>query len=154
LLSRRQKMTNPSARPIECEVTFQSGDLHLAGTLLLPGTGGPHPAVLLLPGSGQVDRNENAKKLAVNALREIALHLAGLGIATFRYDKRCVGTSQGDYWETGFFDRVTDAVAALAWLTTQGTSVPSGPFCWATARGWGSAPGWGGRAPTWPASFC
>ena len=72
--------------------------------------------MLLLPGSGQVDRNENAPKLAINVLREIAVYLARLGIATFRYDKRGVGASEGDYFSTGFFDRVEDAKAALAWL--------------------------------------
>lgn len=68
---------------------------------------------MLIPGSGQVDRNENAKKLAINALREIATDLANKGIATLRYDKRGVGASQGDFWTTGFYDNVSDASAAL-----------------------------------------
>ena len=112
-------MHNQPVAAIEREVTFQAGSFRLAGTLLLPGAAGLYPAVLLLPGSGQVDRNENSKKLPINALREIAQHLASLGIATFRYDKRGVGGSQGDYWASGFFDRVADAAAALAWLKSQ-----------------------------------
>lgn len=112
-------MNNQSTNPIEREVTFQSGALCLAGSLMLPSMEGHFPAVLLLPGSGEVDRNENAKKLRVNALREIADHLAGHGIATFRYDKRGVGASQGVHLGAGFFDHVNDAAAALAWLKSQ-----------------------------------
>ena len=112
-------MTNNSASTIEREIIFQSGSIRLAGTLLLPGGGGPFPVVLLIPGSGQVNRDENIKKLPINAMREIAEHLVEKGIATFRYDKRGVGGSQGDYWASGFFDRVMDAQAALAWLKTQ-----------------------------------
>jgi alpha/beta superfamily hydrolase len=112
-------MNNQTAVPIDREVTFQSGALTLAGSLLLPRTEGRFSAVLLLPGSGEVDRNENAKKLPINALREIAVHLAGQGIATFRYDKRGVGASQGVHMGTGFYDHVDDAAAALAWLKSQ-----------------------------------
>src|SRR5271157_4921972 len=104
---------------IERDVTFASGSLHLAGTLLLPASDGQWPAVLLIPGSGQVDRNENATKLRINAFRDIAVHLSEQGIATLRYDKRGVGASEGNFWDTGFFDNVTDAGAALGWLEAQ-----------------------------------
>jgi len=104
---------------IEREVIFASGSLHLAGTLRLPATDGKWPAVLLVPGSGQVDRNENAAKLRINAFHDIAVHLSEQGIATLRYDKRGVGASEGNFWETGFFDNVTDAGAALRCLKSQ-----------------------------------
>ena len=104
---------------IERDVTFASGSLHLAGTLLLPASDGQWPAVLLIPGSGQVDRNENATKLRINAFRDIAVHLSEQGIATLRYDKRGVGASEGNFWDTGFFDNVTDAGAALGCLRSQ-----------------------------------
>jgi alpha/beta superfamily hydrolase len=130
-------MNNQSITPIEHEVTFQSGALRLAGTLMLPSTEGCFPTVLLLPGSGQVDRNENAKILAINALHEIAIHLAGQGIATFRYDKRGVGASEGDYFGTGFFDRVHDAKAALAWLKLQDQIQPEKVFVLGHSEGSG-----------------
>jgi uncharacterized protein len=98
---------------IEHEISFPSGALTLAGTVTLPDSRGTFPGVVLIPGSGQVDRNENARKLAINALREIATDLAGKGIASLRYDKRGVGASQGDFWRTGFYDNVSDASAAL-----------------------------------------
>ena len=98
---------------IEHDVSFYSGSQILTGTVTLPDSQGIFPGVLLIPGSGQVDRNENARKLAINAFREIATNLANKGIATLRYDKRGVGESQGDFWETGFYDNVSDAFTAL-----------------------------------------
>jgi len=104
---------------IEEEVTFASVGTRLAGTLAMPDSAGPFPAVLLLPGSGQVDRNESHRRMPINALREIGHHLAARGFASFRYDKRGVGASGGDYWSTGFFDNATDALAALEFLKSQ-----------------------------------
>lgn len=130
-------MNNQPTIPIEHEVTFQSGSFYLAGTLMLPEPEGCFPAVLLLPGSGQVDRDENIKTMPINALREIAIYLAGQGIATFRYDKRGVGASQGDYYAAGFFDRVDDAAAALAWLKLQDQVQPEKIFVLGHSEGSG-----------------
>jgi uncharacterized protein len=93
--------------------------LQLAGSLRLPDSAGPCPAVLLIPGSGQVDRDENAARARLNVLHDIAFHLSEQGIAWLRFDKRGVGASAGDYWETGFYDHVTDAGAALGFLKSQ-----------------------------------
>ncbi|MGD8804553.1 MAG: alpha/beta fold hydrolase [Chloroflexota bacterium] len=103
---------------VEQDISFFSDGLTLAGTVTLPDDQGPYPGVVLVPGSGQVDRNENSKKLAINAFREIAVHLADMGFASLRYDKRGVGKSQGDFWKTGFFDNVLDASAALSKFRT------------------------------------
>ncbi|MGB8212252.1 MAG: alpha/beta fold hydrolase [Anaerolineales bacterium] len=100
----------------EREITFTSASLRLAGTLRLPDSGGRCPAVLLIPGSGQVDRNENAAKLPINAFHDIAVALSGQGFATLRYDKRGVGASAGNFYASGFFDNVADAGAALEYL--------------------------------------
>jgi len=88
----------------EQEVSFRSGGIELAGTIALPYGEGPFPCVLLIPGSGQVDRNENHRKLRINIFYDISHFLAQNGIASFRYDKRGVGESQGDYWRTGFYE--------------------------------------------------
>ena len=101
---------------IEQDASFYSGPQTLTGTLMLPDSHGTFPGVLLIPGSGQVDRNENAPKLAINAFHEIASDLANNGIATLRYDKRGVGESHGDFWKTGFYDNVSDASTALHFL--------------------------------------
>ncbi len=98
---------------------FTSKDLRLAGTLRVPDSTFTSAAVLLIPGSGQVDRNENHKKLHINALKEIADYLTDRRMVTFRYDKRGVGLSEGNYWQTGFYDNVADASAALDYLRVQ-----------------------------------
>jgi pimeloyl-ACP methyl ester carboxylesterase len=103
----------------EREVTFKSGPFTLAGTLQLPSAGGPWPAVLLVPGSGRIDRDENAPKLRINAFHDIAAHLATQGVASLRYDKQGMGASEGSFWDAGLFDNVADASAALNWLKAQ-----------------------------------
>jgi len=100
----------------EEDILFHSAETRLAGTLVLPGLHHEFPGLVLVPGSGQVDRDENAKKLPINAFKEIAHHLADQGIATLRYDKRGVGASGGHFWETGFYDNVADAMAAIHYL--------------------------------------
>jgi pimeloyl-ACP methyl ester carboxylesterase len=112
-------MATRSELIIEQEVRFTSRAFKLAGTIATPDWNGPFPGILLVAGSGQVDRNENYKKFQINAFREIANYLAEHGIATLRYDKRGVGASEGNYWETGFFDNVSDASSALKYLKAQ-----------------------------------
>ena len=98
-------------------VTFTSGGVTLAGTLELPATGtGPFPAVLMIAGSGPVDRNENAPGLRTDILSQLAAAFATHGIASLRYDKRGVGQSGGDFKTASLDDFVADARAALAYL--------------------------------------
>ena len=52
----------------EQEVNFRSKGAELAGTLSHPDSGGPFPALLLLPGSGQTERNDNVKQFPINAV--------------------------------------------------------------------------------------
>jgi len=104
---------------IEEDVIFENKSVKIAGTLTKPDSGSSFPCVLLIPGSGQVDRNENHKKMRLNAIHDIAVYLANNGIASLRYDKRGVEASDGDYWKTGFYDNVLDAKASLRYLKTQ-----------------------------------
>jgi alpha/beta superfamily hydrolase len=104
---------------MEREVSFHSGKYQIAGTISTPNTGNTSPAVLLIPGSGQVDRDENHNKLRLNVFHDIAGFLSDRGFASLRYDKRGVGASDGNFWETGFHDNVTDASAALSYLKEQ-----------------------------------
>jgi len=99
-------------------VTFISDTLKLAGTLTLPDTseGAKLPALLLLPGSGAVDRDENAGVLRSYFLRQLADTLSKAGFITFRYDKRGVGESQGDFAKADLKDLINDAEAALSYL--------------------------------------
>ena len=112
----------------EHEIRFKSNEIELAGTLTLPGSSGPFPGVLFITGSGQVDRNENLKKLHLNIFDDISHYLAENDIASLRYDKRGVGESRGDYWTTGFYDNAQDATAALQYLKQQKNMQPENIF--------------------------
>jgi pimeloyl-ACP methyl ester carboxylesterase len=72
----------------------------------------------MFPGSGKVDRNSNAKQLAINLFPEI-ISVIGDSFASFRYDKRGVGQSEGDFYSTGLEDLFIDAEAAVNWLKTR-----------------------------------
>ncbi|MPV39140.1 alpha/beta hydrolase family protein [Georgenia subflava] len=98
---------------IETNLTFESGSHTLAGTLTTPAGTGPFPTVLLIPGSGPVDRDSDHKRMPLGVTRELAEALDRAGVATFRYDKRGVGQSTGRWRAAGFLDNIDDARAAL-----------------------------------------
>jgi pimeloyl-ACP methyl ester carboxylesterase len=98
----------------EEEVTFTNGDVTLAGTLTLPSTPGPHPAVILITGSGPQDRDEQV--FGMRPFRLIADHLARDGIAVLRYDDRGVGGSTGNVQLATSEDFADDALAGVALL--------------------------------------
>jgi hypothetical protein len=58
----------------------------LPATLTMPTSRGPHPAVVLVHGSGPNDRDETVG--ASKPFRDIAWGLASRGVAVLRYDKR------------------------------------------------------------------
>ncbi len=98
---------------VEKPVSFRSGDLTLAGTLTLPATQTPPLCVVLLvAGSGPVDRDGNAAGFRMDAYRQLAHALAGSGIASLRYDKRGVGESAGDAATASRADLLADVRAA------------------------------------------
>ena len=104
------------------EIRF--GDL--VGTLTLPASGdGPYPVVLLLTGSGPIDRNSNHKRIRFEVTAQVAEALAAVGVASFRYDKRGVGASPGDWRKVGLWDNVDDAAAAVDMLRARPEIDPS-----------------------------
>ncbi|WP_353987699.1 alpha/beta hydrolase [Ruicaihuangia caeni] len=94
-------------------ITFDSNGTRFEGTLALPAGDAPHPAALIIPGSGPVDRDSSIKQLPLDITRQLAEALRERGIATLRYDKRGVGASGGEFLSAGFYEGVTDAAAAL-----------------------------------------
>ncbi|MDK2896098.1 MAG: uncharacterized protein PWP04_218 [Candidatus Atribacteria bacterium] len=106
----------------ERQAFFYNQNLRLAGTLTLPSVqSGPFPAVLIIGGSGPLDRNGNipGSIFQPNLLQALAHNLSAAGFLTFRYDKRGVGQSSGDYTTAGFFDLIEDARCALSFLKKQ-----------------------------------
>ncbi|MGG1684615.1 alpha/beta hydrolase family protein [Pseudalkalibacillus sp. NRS-1564] len=87
------------------------GEFDLSATLTLPSNSEEkYPVIVMIHGSGPVDRDENAKSLKINAFKEFTTILTSEGYATLRYDKRGIGESRGDYYKTGYYDLIDDAV--------------------------------------------
>lgn len=99
------------------DVTFQNGDITLAGTLTTPFWGKKHKAVVLVSGSGAQNRDEELfghKPFAV-----IADYLTRHGIAVLRYDDRGVGGSSKGSKDDTTLDLATDAMAAVKYLKSR-----------------------------------
>lgn len=113
---RPQEPVEPLPYPAE-EVRFanaQTEDVILAGTFTRPATPGPHPAVVLISGSGPQDRDESVWEHRPFAV--LADHLTRNGIAVLRYDDRGFGESTGNFANAVSADFATDTAAAVAWL--------------------------------------
>lgn len=112
----------------EVQVSFSGPGGKLSGTLALPDGEAPHAAVLLLPGSGPIDRDADHRRLKLGISRDLARALAAGGVASLRYDKRGVGGSDGNFLATGMSDNIADGDAALAWLREQPQVRPDALF--------------------------
>ena len=69
----------------EQDVTVGSGSLAVPGTLSLPRRSGPRAAVVLLAGSGPMDRDETIGRN--KPFKDLAWGLASAGVAVLRFDK-------------------------------------------------------------------
>lgn len=98
----------------EEEVTVQGGAGKLAGTLTLPPGDGPHPAALLLTGSGA--QNRDSEIFDHRYFQVLADHLTRQGIAVLRLDDRGVGGSEGNLGQASLQDQAADVLAAVAFL--------------------------------------
>ncbi|MDN4059807.1 alpha/beta fold hydrolase [Massilia sp. YIM B02769] len=108
-----------AARPASyasTEVAFDNAaaGVKLAGTFTVPQGKGPFPAVVLVHGSGSIDRDGSV--FGHKTLLVLADHLSRQGIAVLRYDKRGVGKSSGKLKEATTRDLAADAEAALRFL--------------------------------------
>jgi dienelactone hydrolase len=89
-------------------VRFASGDITLAGTIVLPDGSQPHPAVVLVHGSGPQKRDLFT-----------ARWFAAQGVAALAYDKRGVGESDGDFRKVPFMELCDDALGAIKYLKSR-----------------------------------
>jgi pimeloyl-ACP methyl ester carboxylesterase len=120
--------SKPVARPQEPkppfpykaeDVTFPSkaAGVTMAGTLTLPDPRGPHPAVILITGSGPQDRDESL--MGHRPFHVLADYLSRRGVAVLRYDDRGVGKSTGAFSKATTQDFADDAEGALNYLKTR-----------------------------------
>jgi pimeloyl-ACP methyl ester carboxylesterase len=98
----------------EEEVKVQNGPVTLAGTLTLPQTGKPFPAVVMISGSGAQNRDEEV--FGFKLFRLLADHLSRNGFAVLRMDDRGVGGSTGSVAASTSEDFAGDALAEVTYL--------------------------------------
>ncbi|MGB5490439.1 MAG: alpha/beta fold hydrolase [Woeseiaceae bacterium] len=96
----------------------------LAGTLTIPESESPRASVLIIAGSGPTDRDGNSRGLPGNnnSLKYLAESLAGLNIASLRFDKRLIGDSASSLLaesDLRFDTYVDDAVLWAQFLQRQ-----------------------------------
>lgn len=111
----------PYAKPEsfeEIEITFGKKEWELPGTLTLPKSDKPVPAVILVHGSGPQDRDQT---IGVNKpFRDFAMGLASKGIAVLRYDKRTLKHSVKVVQNYNTFtfreETIVDAIEAVHYL--------------------------------------
>ncbi len=84
----------------ENEVIIEHAGARLAGTVVTP-SGGRCPTVLMLHGSGPMDRNEDMPGQRLSIFDTFAERLVRHGIASVRFDKRGCGASTGDFKTAG-----------------------------------------------------
>lgn len=117
-------------------VTFQNADAKLNGTLLMPSAKGPHPAIILLHGSGPLTRY---------SFGPYPHFFTSLGFAVLIYDKRGAGNSTGTRMDasTGvamknsFYpeELVEDALAAMHLLQQHKDINPLKIGFWGSSEG-------------------
>ena len=99
------------------EKVIVNSTFNLAATVARPENGNRKmPAVVLIPGTGTLDRDGNIPKFSTNLYKGLSDFFAGEGFVTIRYDKRGVGESKGVNCETGFNDLVDDVIANVNYL--------------------------------------
>ncbi|HEX6087943.1 MAG TPA: alpha/beta hydrolase [Thermoanaerobaculia bacterium] len=98
----------------EEDVVVANGDVRLAGTLTLPRSAPPFPAVVLITGSGAQDRDETV--FGHKPFLVLADHLTRRGLAVLRVDDRGTGKSTGSLASVTTEDLAADTLAAVKFL--------------------------------------
>src|SRR5688572_14686970 len=98
------------------DIRFSSAGVQLAGMLISPVTGGKHPVIVLVHGSGAQNRE---------SMLPWSRFLIRRGMAVLGYDKRGVDGSTGD-WTTASFDELAgDVVAAVDYVKSRSDIDPA-----------------------------
>lgn len=121
LLTKEKKtMNNLKHQYSQYDVSFEnkSDGITLAGTLTIPQSNKPVPAVLLISGMGPNDRDYTM--MGHKLFLVLAEYLTQQGIAILRYDKRGVGQSTGTYNNMlTSEDFARDAAAGIEYLNNR-----------------------------------
>jgi pimeloyl-ACP methyl ester carboxylesterase len=111
----------------EHPVEFHNQSVKLAGSLLLPRSEAPVPAVVFVHGAGRQTRE---------SCREIGEYFASHGVAALIYDKRGTGLSSGAYeGREPYENLVNDALSAIAFLKQRREIAASQIGIWGLSQG-------------------
>ena len=113
------------------DISFMSGDVRLAGTLVEPESPGPHPAIVFMHGSGAAPRQSNFG---------LGYWLAAQGFAVLKYDKRGAGQSGGSSMNFTYEQLGDDGAAAARWLAGRREVDPKRIGFWGISEGGWTAP--------------
>jgi hypothetical protein len=103
--------------PTDADVSIPGNGFNLAATITTPPAAAArlrYPAVVLVAGSGPVDRDETVAGIPIFA--QLAGALAERGFVVLRYDKRGVGQSGGRTETATLQDFADDLRSAVKWL--------------------------------------
>lgn len=106
-----------SRNPTDADVSIPALGFTLAGTVTTPPQVAGrlrHPAIVLVAGSGPVDRDANVAGIPI--FTQLAGALAQRGFVVLRYDKRAVGQSGGRAERATLADYASDVIAAVKWI--------------------------------------
>ena len=106
-----------SRNPTDADVRIPALGFSLAGTITTPPQVAGrrrHPAIILVPGSGRVDRELNLAGIPI--FTQLAGALAEQGFIVLRYDKRAIGQSGGRDERAGIDHYAEDLIAAVKWI--------------------------------------
>jgi dienelactone hydrolase len=110
------------------DVSFEVPGATLSGTVYVPTSKGPHPALVFVHGSGPQVRLDNWP---------MADRFARAGIACLSFDKRGTGNSTGDWQLSGFDLLADDVIAAVDSLRRRSDIRPDQIGLWGVSQaGW------------------
>ncbi|MBI1872633.1 MAG: alpha/beta fold hydrolase [Acidobacteria bacterium] len=111
--ARRETISHPGDE----QLRIPANGFTLAATVTKPSTRARWPAVVLVAGSGPMDRDETVAGIPI--LGQIAGGLADAGFLTVRYDKRGIGQSGGRAEAATLLDYAEDARAVVKYLANR-----------------------------------
>ena len=103
----------------EEDVFYRNGEMLIAGTLTLPDSDAPSPAVILMSDYGAHDRDQLQRGLGHRPFLILADYLTRQGVAVLRTDDRGVGWSTGALLLSTFEELADDAVVGIEYLKSR-----------------------------------
>ncbi|HBI85523.1 MAG TPA: hypothetical protein DDX71_04450 [Ruminococcus sp.] len=100
---------------MEKQITIQ-GEYPIGTTITYEDESRKSPAVVIIMGTGKLDRDGNGFGFRSNLYKDLAQVFADCGCVTARYDKRGTHASGGRFNSTGLSDLVNDAIAVVQYL--------------------------------------